>query len=233
MSSEDYTRYKYVDRICCEQVLAFVKYENIDLKDEQSRLAFTNYLKPFVPDAGKLTEQLCSFAHMEAKLPSHEKQYIPAGPIEIAATQNREEIIDYLQNIRQSNTTADLAFYAYRDMATCDWQPFIKAAIERNPVSIEAAAKESVEELYNRLCAMDDDSIYDGKRLAQPDEVVNFATGDGIEKAILLANVIKAKDPLSPVEIDIDNKNVLLKAQNQYRFTSSKAIKKTLVIDRR
>ncbi len=233
VSSEDYTRYKYVDRICCEQVLAFVKYENIDLKVEQSRLAFTKYLKPFVPDAGKLTEQLCSFANIEAKLPSHEKQYIPAGAIEIATTQNREEIIDYLQSIRQSNTTADLAFYAYRDMATCDWQPFIKAAIERNPVSIEAAAKESVEELYDSLCAMDDDSIYDGKRLAQPDEVANFATGDGIEKAILLANVIKAKDPLGPVEIDIDNQNVLLKARNQYRFTSSKAIKKTLVIGRR
>ncbi len=118
VSNEDYTRYKYVDRICCEQVLAFAKYENIDLKDEQSRLAFTNYLKPFVPDVGKLMEQLCSFAHIEAKLPSHEKQYIPSGAIEIATTQNREEIIDYLQNIRQSNITADLAFYAYRDMAT-------------------------------------------------------------------------------------------------------------------
>ena len=233
VSDEDYARYKDVNRLCFEQLMAFVKYENIDLKDEQSRLAFTNYLKPFVPDADKLTEQLFSFAHIEAKLPSYEKQYIPAGAIEIAATQNREEIIDYLQSIRQSNTTADLAFYAYRDMATCDWQPFIKAAIERNPVSIKAAAKESIEELYNRLCAMDNDSIYDGKRLAQPDEVANFATGDGIEKAILLANVIKAKNPLSPVEIDIDNENVLLKAQNQYRFTSSKAIKKTLVIGRR
>jgi hypothetical protein len=40
-------------------------------------------------------------------------------------------------------------------------------------------------------------SIYDGTRLAQPDEVWNYKTGDGIEKAILLANIWLARRSLS------------------------------------
>ena len=37
-------------------------------------------------------------------------------------------------------------------------------------------------------------SIYDGPaRLAQPDEVWNFRRGDGFEKALLVANVLRAR----------------------------------------
>ena len=46
------------------------------------------------------------------------------------------------------------------------------------------------QEVYNILHDMPDESIYEGKRLALPDEVWNFKRGDGIEKALLLADFI-------------------------------------------
>ncbi|GAG44346.1 unnamed protein product, partial [marine sediment metagenome] len=49
---------------------------------------------------------------------------------------------------RSRSTTADLAFYTYRDMKSCDWVPFIKAAVERNPVSIQMAESMSIQEVY-------------------------------------------------------------------------------------
>ena len=42
-----------------------------------------------------------------------------------------------------------------------------------------------------RIAALGDESIYDGpSRLAQPDEVWNYRTGDGLEKCLLAANIL-------------------------------------------
>ncbi|GAG02526.1 unnamed protein product, partial [marine sediment metagenome] len=136
----------------------------------------------------------------------------------------------YLQSIRPTNITADLAFYAYRDMESCDWAPFIKAAVERNPVSIQVAESMSVEEVYQWLEGMKNVSIYDGKRLAQPDEVANYQTGDGLEKALLLANVIRQKNPEQNIELTVDNNEVILKGQSEYGFVSGKGFKKRIKI---
>ncbi len=116
-------------------------------------------------------------------------------------------------------------------MERCDWQPFIKAAVERNPVSIEAAKEKTIQQAYDRLSSMPDESIYDGKRLAQPDEVANYATGDGVEKAITLANVVRDKDPAQFIEIVIKNQDVLVRADTEYRFTSKKGFDKKLIIE--
>jgi hypothetical protein len=40
--------------------------------------------------------------------------------------------------------------------------------------------------------------------MAQPDEVWNYRRGDGFEKAILLATVLAARDPATPVEVTTD-----------------------------
>jgi hypothetical protein len=132
--------------------------------------------------------------------------------------------------VRQSNPTAELAFYSYRDMESCNWLPFVKAAVERNPVSVQMAEVMSVEEIYTWLGQMKNASIYDGRRLAQPDEVVNYKTGDGLEKAFLLANVIRERNPEQDVEIIIDKNQVILKVQNEYRFVSIKCLKKRISI---
>ena len=73
-------------------------------------------------------------------------------------------------------------------------------------------------------------SIYDGRRLAQPDEVANYKTGDGLEKAFLLANVIHKRNPEQNIEIITDKNDVTLKGQNQYRFTSVKGLEKRVFI---
>jgi hypothetical protein len=159
-----------------------------------------------------------------------DKDFLPSDPIEISVEQSREQIIAYLLQKRQSNATADLAFYAYRDMESCDWVPFVKAAVERNPVSTEMAGSMSVEQVYAWLGQMKNISIYDGKRLAQPDEVANYRTGDGLEKAFLLANVIRERDPTEDIEIIVDKNDVILRGQNEYPFLSTKALEKTVHI---
>jgi hypothetical protein len=169
--------------------------------------------------------------HTEAKLPpSDQKNYLPADPIKIGVEQSRKQIIEYLQTIRRSNSTADLALYAYRDMETCDWEPFIKAAVERNPVSIQMADSMSVDEVYRWLAKMKSTSIYEGKRLAQPDEVANYQTGDGLEKAFLLANIIHQRSPEQDIEITVDNNDVTLKERDEYRFVSDKGFKSVISI---
>jgi hypothetical protein len=113
-------------------------------------------------------------------------------------------------------------------MESCDWTPFIKAAVERNPVSIQMTGSMSVEEAYTWLKQMPNISIYDGKRLAQPDELANYKTGDGLEKAFLLANVIRQREPEQDIRITVYNSEVVLKGQGEYRFISSKGFKKSV-----
>ena len=50
----------------------------------------------------------------------------PAGNAPSATT-----TIEYLRELRSRNTVADLAFHAFRDLESCDWRPFVKAAVER------------------------------------------------------------------------------------------------------
>jgi len=230
VSSEDYSLHKAPDRLCCEQLMAFVEYERIDIHKVDDRNRLENYLKVFLPDAEAFVDDLYDFLHVEARLPGAQKDYVPSPPIEISITQSRQEIIDYLQGVRAENTVADLAFYAYRDMDTCRWEPFIKAAMERNPVSIEATRDKSIREICDWLNQMPDESIYDGNRLAQPDEVANFGTGDGIEKAILLANVIRSRRPQQPMELAIDDGRVVLRADEEYSFTSNKSLAEIVAI---
>jgi hypothetical protein len=76
-------------------------------------------------------------------------------------------------------------------------------------------------------------SIYDDNRLALPDEVWNFGRGDGIEKALLLADFIIRKDEKAELSIIIDHKNVTLTFnETGYNFESEKKFRKKLKISR-
>jgi hypothetical protein len=77
---------------------------------------------------------------------------------------------------------------------------------------------------------MKNDSIYDGKRLAQPDELANYKTGDGLEKALLLANVIRQRNSSQNIEIISDKSGVILKGPAQHRFISAKNLSKKVHI---
>jgi len=230
VSDEDLSPDKLPDRMCCRQLCAFAKYENLDVREESDRPAIRKYLAPFVPQVDKLLEELSVFLHIEPKLPGFDKTFIDSQSINLSLEYSRQQIIDYLKSIRKSSTTADLAFYAYRDMENCDWQPFIKAAIERNPVSIDATKSMSLDAVYNWLGQMKNDSIYDGKRLAQPDEVVNYKRGDGLEKAFLLAAVAYRRNHEQDVKMTVAKDNVILEVQRKYEFTSNKGLAKQVNI---
>jgi hypothetical protein len=231
VEEEDFSPYQIEGRMCCEQLIAFVEYEKIDIKDLQGRAKLARFLAPLLPDSETLVDELAHFLHVDPRLPSADKRYETVEPIRIGADWDRERIINYLESMRSKNPAADLAFYAYRDMTRCEWEPFIKAAVERSPVSIEQAKGQSDEQVYQRLCSLLNESIYEGPRLAQPDEVANFNAGDGIEKAFTLANILRSRKPDQPIRIDIQDTVVSLKADREYLFESAKGLRRQITID--
>jgi hypothetical protein len=220
----------FAGRIHCEQFAEFIKDKKPDMTTEIGRKELAGLLADYMPYGEKLVNELYDFLHIEPKLPAGEKNYIPSQPIKISTEMSREQIIDYLASIRNTSVIADLAFYAYRDMAVCDWQPFIKSAIERSPVSIEATKDMSVEQIFGWLKDMPNESIYDAQRLAQPDEVANYRTADGIEKAITLANILHSRDSQSKIAINIDKNKVVVDTGKKFEFSTSKQSQKNIVI---
>jgi hypothetical protein len=114
-------------------------------------------------------------------------------------------------------------------MDKIDWLPYIKASFERNPVCFLDLNEKSVDEAYDIIENLDNQSIYDGYRLALPDEVWNYKRGDGIEKAILLADFILKKEVIFPVTIKIDHRDVSVEYHKlTYHFRSDKSLRKTI-----
>ena len=205
-------------------------------------------LKP-VPDF--LTD-LKHFVHTVPRLPSGDKVFVTSGQgdmwaSEITVEHTREEIIDLLSrfkvqdsrfkvkgplsNSEQRTANSELAFYAGRFMDLCDWEPFLKAVMERNPVSIAYFRDTDPNTVYQELQTWPDESIYEGNRLALPDEVVNFQRADGIEKALTLANILRARDRGTEISLKIDHQKVQLKASKErFDFKSKKKFTKNLTL---
>jgi len=231
VSDEDFFPYELPGRIRCDQLDDLIHQYKPNLCKAHDKSVFLKFIKPVIPDAENFMNELADFLCTKAKLPNQDKNFLPSDPIEISPDQSRQQIIEYLQHKRQNNKTADLAFYAYRDMESCRWAPFVKAALERNPVSLQMTDAMSTEEVYKWLGQLQNSSIYEKGRLAQPDEVVNYKTGDGLEKAFLLANVIHRMDPSQDIEIVADKDNVFLNGRDQYSFKSTKGLANRIRID--
>ena len=161
---------------------------------------------------------LLKFCHVHPQLPdTRAKRFITEdGALALDHTMTREQIIARLKTIRTQNASADLAFYAYRDMLSTPPEPFLDAAIQRNPVSVNATATLSDADVIAQIEAMPAESIYDGPgRLAQPDEVWNYQRGDGLEKAVLLANIFRKRMPDSTLTITITPDSATLKTDTR------------------
>lgn len=230
IADQDVLSYKLPDRMCCQQFIKFCEYEGLDVRKKSDWPAIKEYLGPFVRPIDEFLKDLADFLHTEVKLPSPEKHYVPDGSVRLSVDMDRQGVIEYLRSIRGQNKTADLAFYAYRDMENCCWQPFVKAAVERNPVSAEKAEVMSIDEVYQWLKKMPDESIYEDKRLAQPDEVANYERGDGLEKAFVLANIVRRKRPEAEVKVISKGAEIIVSGDSEYRFDSQKGLKKEVVI---
>jgi len=179
----------------------------------------------------QLLEDLTTFVHIEADLPSADRNFLSTGAIRLSVGQSREEIIAHLRQARAHNTVADLAFHAFRDLESCAWAPFVKAAVERNPVALEKTKSLSIEEVHEWLTRLPGASIYDANRLAQPDELANYGTGDGLEKVFLLANVLRHRNPEQALHLEADRHRVLLRGARDYEFASAKTLQGQVDID--
>jgi hypothetical protein len=139
------------------------------------------------------------------------------APLNITPDMAYAEVAQRLDALRGTNRAAALAPYAAHELGKTEAKPFIKAALERNPVSKNATLAQ--------IAALNSESIYDGlSRLAQPDEVWNFRSGDGLEKCLLAANAIGG------TEIRINgNTASLMDGENEVcTFPTSKSPRETI-----
>jgi len=216
-------------RIVLNDLEDFVRQNTVDF-DRAEDLA--NLEERFASDCleSKVAiERLAQFCHVEPKLPDLKtKEFSSTGQelLGISPEMNRAEIIDRLLAIRDRNEMAALAFYAYRDLGRTDPWPFLLAAIERNPVSIEGTKALDIQAVVREIRAMPGESIYDEPgRLAQPDEVWNYGRGDGAEKAMLLANIIHSRASRAEMTVEFSPGRVVLKVgSDTYAFSSQKGI---------
>lgn len=179
----------------------------------------------------EMIKELQEFIFTDPKIPDPEKNYVIPFRLSISEGDSREKIISHITKSASESEQALLALYVYRDMVKTDWLPFIKAAIERNPACFIDLTGKTPDEVTKILNQMSEHSIYEGKRLAMPDEVWNFRRGDGIEKALLLAGFLIHNDSSQSMTIEIDNKIVILNTgREEFHFSSHKNFRKTISI---
>lgn len=179
----------------------------------------------------RMFSDIGSFILTEPRLPSVERSFRKVIHPRISVTDSRDEIIGKITDLSTESEMALLALYAFRDMERTDWRPFIKAAIERNPVSHDALAGRSADEIYHIINKLKNKSIYDSGRMAQPDEVWNFRRGDGAEKAFLMANVLLFNDPGAEVAISLLDDHAILEHEGQhFSFVTAKGHNKKILI---
>ncbi|MDR2907299.1 MAG: hypothetical protein LBU91_04845 [Bacteroidales bacterium] len=171
--------------------------EHASLSFEEKRCFFEQYIAecPHCPQMEKLFDGLYTFLNIEPRLPNADKTFVGTEPIAISEQLSREDIIAEIERKASVSEVAQLALFAARRMDLLDWQPFVKAIIERNPICLNALKDRSIQAIYEALKHVSDESIYpEPNRLALPDEVWNFQTGDGLEKAFAMAAVCVNKD---------------------------------------
>ncbi|MFN8210482.1 MAG: hypothetical protein U0T33_05900 [Bacteroidales bacterium] len=193
----------------------------------------------FREKAGKENEDFINEMFSEIKefiitvprLPDTDKEYVNLPYPSISTEDSREDICAEVEKLAGESELCMLALYAMRRMDIANWLPFLKAAIERNPVCLAEYGNRNADDLYAALEAIENVSIYDGQRLALPDEVWNFGRGDGIEKALVLADFINWKYPGSMISIEINNQKVIVAyGDKMYTFSSVKGFKKKILI---
>jgi hypothetical protein len=230
IDDEEYNLAPIGERIMLQDVEAYLEKNRESSVDD-----LMNYCLELTKGTTKINEEtikllfweFAGFLKVKPQLPGNDKQFIEAEKLNINVSQTRTEILELIGAKAPDNELAMLSLYTFRDMNRTDWQPFLKAALERNPVSLEGLKSKTAEEAYQLISAMPNDSIYDANRLAQPDEVWNFGRGDGVEKALLLANFLSNTMNINSLKLTIDNTLVTLNSNNaNYIFDSQKGFVK-------
>jgi hypothetical protein len=183
-------------KIVLNDVEAFVRDRAIDLDDPADLHALKVTIGDGCMSASEIVSELVRFCHTEPQLPAADGVAFDLSEpaFGLTADMTREAVIAHVESLRGRNATAELAFFAWRDLSRTPYEPFARAALERNPVSLAGASAWGDEEVVEQVAGWCGESIYGGEaRLAQPDEVWNFRRGDGFEKALLVANVLRGR----------------------------------------
>lgn len=216
-------------RIVLNDLEAFVREQKIDLKRPADVCRLKSQFASNCLNAEIAIEMMCAFCRVHPRLPDAGAKRLRAEPeaLGLSTEMSREEVMDRLESIRPRNATADLAFYAYRDLNRTEAEPFLLAAVQRNPVCLEGVRGMDDEECLARLEEMPDESIYDeAGRTAQPDEVWNYGRGDGLEKSVLLACILRNRKTAAEMALDVEPQHACLRVDGKtYAFASSKGIR--------
>jgi len=213
------------ERVILNDMESFFEKGRISLDSVQGLENLKMHLKSCCFNVDEVIADLRAFCRTVPDLPGAKKNWVGGPAIDLDGLTEREAVIDYLTSIRESHPVADLAFSAFRDMQRAPWKPFLKAALERNPVSITGAAKLDADRLAEKLNRMENESIYDGSRMAQPDEVWNYNRGDGLEKAICMMNIFRAKYPEDRIGLKGDAKKVcVVSGRREFVFETGKGL---------
>ncbi|HUW91774.1 MAG TPA: hypothetical protein VMV74_01315 [Bacteroidales bacterium] len=219
------------DKIMLNEVENFLK---LHLSSELSLIEkdfFSRYRTEHVDCVHRMFRDIGDFIITSPQLPTGEKIFEKEKYPEITISDTREEIIMKVRSASEYSEMALLSLFAYRDMESVDWKPFVKAAIERNPVCHTYIEGKSPEEIYTMVAGLKNKSIYDGGRLSQPDEVWNFRRGDGAERVFLFADALMHNYPGSKIEIKIKGDKALLNfGDKNYSFDTVKDHKKNISI---
>ena len=227
MDEDDFFAEPLPDRIPLNKFDEFFKQGHIDLDKEEDLQRLAREVNCYHAGACEIIKELRAFCQLEPRWPDagQPRQFVRGPRIDLKPGMAREEIIAALEGQRRENPVADLAFHAFRDLARTDPRPFLKAAIERSPVCLEAARNLAVPMLLACLREMPDDSIYDSTRAAQPDEVWNAHRGDGFEKALALAAILHARSPATPFTLKAAGDTASLAFDGkEYAFPSRKGL---------
>lgn len=216
------------DKFCIsEDMQVLFNKLNKNTPKEWKEILSEYYVNVDCSEKNKFIDEFINFSFLDPRLPSINKNFI--GSLNLKELQNCEsadEVKEFLKSIKGKSEIVDLAFMAFREIDKDNWPAFLEAALNRNPVSAQYYKNKNINEIYEDILNYQNFSIYSANRLAQPDEVFNFKTGDGIEKAILFWNILKCKYPESDMKFYVkDNKAVLNFNGYEYIFETIKKIK--------
>lgn len=183
--------------IVLDDVEAFIRGRRLDLDAAAGREALAKAVGCSCLNAREMVKRLAAFCATVPRLPDASRVAFDSseGAFALDPAMTREEIAAAVEAMRGRNVTADCAFYAFRDFSRTDPAPFIRAALARNPVCVLGAkGLETPAAILERLASWPGESIYEGaSRFAQPDEVWNFRAGDGWEKLLTLASILRSR----------------------------------------
>jgi hypothetical protein len=229
VAGEDFECKPLPGRIVLDDLEQFVRDHQIDIRTDEGYARLKQQFASTCMNADCAIKGLRGFCTIDPRLPRPEDKTFRrnAEPLNLTADMDRAAILARLESIRDRNPVADLAFYAYRDLQRTEPEPFLKAAFERCPVCIAASRELDDAAVAEKLRAMPDESIYDEPgRLAQPDEVWNYGRGDGAEKALLLAAILRARHPKDACVLDVQpDRATVHAAGREEMFASRKGLR--------